>query len=356
MRTPLQRRPTGSKAFNLVRFTAASHRRAFSSVRAKSANPPLDITKTFEKQQLCRARPSKAGQARFGGRRDPHPSYVATQRPACEDRGEMSLGLGAGVASWTLENKLGWGPSLSIAGRSFLPPTGRPSATLEREKAMLKKSVSSAAQPQERRSTTALLPPEGLLSCATFAAFHRTSQKHRDSTMPRTFPTRTSSHEHSRGEMRQLLIDGSPYEGEGKGEGNQIFVRRHCAGSLRVCCHAHGAPNTLPNMPVCRLHELFVLLFSFDGKAATVPSAPRYLAFLKQLKKDFELLYALQRLRPHTCEGLTPRVAGYLCPLGWFLSPSPPITSSTPNHPIRDYMHTRLLESGIQASASRDTC
>ncbi|KAH9043578.1 hypothetical protein EDB84DRAFT_1638756 [Lactarius hengduanensis] len=50
----------------------------------------------------------QGGQGLFGGRRDPHPLYVATQRPVCEDRGEMSLGLATvGVASWTLENKLG---------------------------------------------------------------------------------------------------------------------------------------------------------------------------------------------------------------------------------------------------------
>ncbi len=43
----------------------------------------------------------------------------------------------------------------------------------------------SAAQPQRviaavgaARVAATLLPPEGLLSCATFTAFHRTSQKH----------------------------------------------------------------------------------------------------------------------------------------------------------------------------------
>lgn len=84
--------------------------------------------------QRFRARPSKAertrflcfvrvpnGLRRFGGRRDPHPLYVATQRSAFEDRGEMSLGLATiAAASWPLENKTGVGSQFIDRGQKLM--------------------------------------------------------------------------------------------------------------------------------------------------------------------------------------------------------------------------------------------
>lgn len=44
-------------------------------------------------------------------------SRLSAQRSACEDRGEISLALASvGAASWPLEDEMGWGLSLSIAG------------------------------------------------------------------------------------------------------------------------------------------------------------------------------------------------------------------------------------------------
>ncbi|KAH9005773.1 hypothetical protein EDB86DRAFT_2824873 [Lactarius hatsudake] len=118
------REPAATFKVNLVRawLSGARYRDARCAPRCSGAPHWLQVfnlVRLLKKQQLCRARPRKAGRAR----RDPHPLYVATQRPACEDRGEMSLGLATvGVASWTLENNLGWGSEFIDRRQKFSSP------------------------------------------------------------------------------------------------------------------------------------------------------------------------------------------------------------------------------------------
>ncbi|KAH9075581.1 hypothetical protein EDB83DRAFT_2549270 [Lactarius deliciosus] len=184
----------------------------------------------------------QGGQGLFGGRRDPHPLYVATQRPACEDRGEMSLGLATvGVASWTLENKLGWGLEFidrrqklsSPDGLTFhhsreregdvyktkkCPKSGGRKKKKASEKprptrgARMRKSLHKGNGLSEKKTSLVVtvrrnrksggrhdvVPARRSSLAPRSQHFTEPARSTEDSTMPRTFP------------MRQLSIDGPP--------------------------------------------------------------------------------------------------------------------------------------------------